>query len=133
MKTEQKRRFDKMKAWTKRNWQNIFVVVFAISCVTVTALFYSEPTSTDWLAQKQPVSNKIMISNGNAQVIVNKDSMLAFDPIWNNNGSLECWYVVFEYKGSRFTLELVDNDIATATEWKESIEACFPVGGSNDI
>ncbi len=124
------------KRWMKKikpsEW-GLFIIVLSLATLTLTTIYYeANEDNTDWIAQKQPVSEFISISNGNDTTRVHQGSMIAYTPIWNDNGSLECYYVLFTYQGSRITLELTDNEAGTMEEWKESIEACFPVGGSNE-
>ncbi len=133
---EIKRRLKKMITSIRKNMGSI-IVSLIIAIVLIFVFTHKEQlsaqnTSTDWLAQKQPVIEFIGISNGNTTMRINKDTEVIYDPVWDDNGSIECWYVVFDYQGNRKSLELTDNLGMTATEWKESIEACFPVGGSNE-
>ncbi len=132
-KVNHRRRKRQMKAWFKKNWSNVLMVAISILFLSITIAIYHEPKpSTDWLAQKQPVSPWLNISNGNESLRVHQDSMIVYTPIWNESGSLECYYILFTYNGSRITLEITDNEAGSMEEWKESIEACFPVGGSNE-
>ncbi len=122
-----KRRLKKMKTWTKRNWQNIFVVIFSISCFVTTVFLYSDKRdNTDWIAQNEPVIGYLELSNGIDIITVHSHALPDYRPIYRDNGSIECIYVKYEYeyKGFKYfkILELVDNDIATIEEWLESIQ-----------
>ncbi len=120
-----KRGLKRMKVWTKRNWQNIFIVLLSISCVITSALFYSEAPSSDWVSN-EPVNDYIELSNGIDTITVHSHALPDYSYIYNENGSLECVYVHFSYKFKEYeiykVLELLDNDIATMEEWLESVQ-----------
>ncbi len=135
-KKEIKRGIKKMIASIRKNMSSI-IVSLIIAIVLIFVFTHREQlstqnTSSDWLAQKHPVSPWLNISNGNESLRVHQDSMIVYTPIWNESGVLECYYILFTYQGSRITLEITDNEAGSMEEWKESIEACFPVGSSNE-
>jgi hypothetical protein len=132
-----KRRLKKMITIIRKNISSIIVgiiiILFLLFVFTHKDLLITPINDdTDWISPKTTISNFIEISNGNESLRVHKDSMIVYTPIWCDTGALICYYVLFDYRGSRLTLELTDNEAGTMEEWKESIEACFPVGDSNE-
>ena len=51
---------------------------------------------------------------------INKSAMYNVIPVFYETGELECYYIRFIYQGDIITIECIDENGATAEQWKDS-------------